>query len=102
MKQKADDQTPNVKIYNVYDSKAEAWGQPLFYDCRANALRSLGECVNATSDQQNQIAKYPSDFTFFEVGEYDKWTGLITVYETKINLGLAIEYKKAENLTLQN
>jgi len=84
------------KIYNVYDSKSEAWGMPLFYDCRANALRSLTECVNATSDEKNQIAKYPADFTMFEIGEYNQENGVITMYETKVNLGIAIEYKKAE------
>lgn len=83
------------KIFNVYDSKSEAWGTPLFFDCRANALRSLSEAVNKLTDD-NQIAKYPADFTFFEIGEYDRDSGLISVYETKVNLGLAIEYKKAE------
>ncbi|WNK14901.1 MAG: nonstructural protein [Microvirus sp.] len=90
------DLKPTEKIYTVYDSKSESWGQPLFFDCRANALRSLAECVNATEDQKNSIAKYPSDFTFFEIGEYSKWTGIITMYEIKTNLGLAIEYKKAD------
>lgn len=84
------------KIFNVYDSKSEAWGMPLFYDCRANALRSLSECVNATNDEKNQIAKYPSDFTMFEIGEYDQSNGEITMYQSKVNLGLAIEYKKSD------
>nr|WAE43789.1 MAG: nonstructural protein [Microviridae sp.] len=84
----------NQKIYNVYDSKAESWGMPLFYDCRANALRSLQECVNA-NDEKNQISKYPADFTFFEIGSYNQQTGSFELYETKINLGLAIEYKKS-------
>lgn len=88
------------KIFNVYDSKSESWGTPLFFDCRANALRSLGEAVNKISDD-NQIAKYPADFTFFEIGEYDRQSGQLSVYETKVNLGLAIEYKKTEQL-LQN
>lgn len=88
------------KIYNVYDSKAETWGMPLFFDCRANALRSFGEAVNNISDD-NQISKYASDFTFFEIGEYDREIGVITMYESKINLGLAIEYKKSEPV-LQN
>lgn len=82
------------KIYNVFDSKAEAWGMPLFYDCLGNAIRSLSEAVNKNDD--NQISKYPGDFTFFEIGEYERETGIITPYETKINLGLALEYKKAE------
>lgn len=88
------------KMYNVYDSKSEAWGMPLFYDCRANALRSLAEAVNKISDD-NQIAKYPGDFTFFETGEYDRQTGVLTPYETKINLGLAIEYKKTEEVMIR-
>jgi len=83
------------KIYNVYDSKADTWGMPLFFDCRANALRSLGEAVNKIADD-NQLSKYPADFTFFEIGEYDRESGLISAYEVKINLGLAIEYKKSE------
>ena len=57
------------KIYVVYDSKSESYGMPLFYDCRANALRSLQEAVNESGNDKNQIAKYPSDFTFFEIGD---------------------------------
>jgi hypothetical protein len=87
------------KIYNVYDSKSEAWGMPLFYDCRANALRSLSEAVNKNDD--NQISKYPTDFSFFEIGEYSRETGNITMYETKIALGLAIEYKKTADCVPQ-
>ena len=68
---------------------------PQFYDCRANALRSLGEAVNKPSDD-NQLAKYPGDFSFFEVGEYNRESGIITPYETKVNLGLAIEYQKKD------
>ncbi|QXP08580.1 MAG: nonstructural protein [Arizlama microvirus] len=87
----------NDKLYLVYDSKSESWGRLLQYDCRANALRSLGEAVNDKSDNNNQIAKYPSDFTFFEIGEYDKWSGEIINYDAKINLGLATEYLKSTN-----
>lgn len=68
---------------------------PLFYDCRGNALRSLQECVNSV-DEKSQIAKYPADFSFFEIGEYNQETGVITMYEAPKNLGLAIEYKKAD------
>nr|QJB19212.1 MAG: nonstructural protein [Microvirus sp.] len=67
---------------------------PLFYDCRATALRKLQECVNEKNNEQNDISKYPADFTFFEVGEYDRTSGVITMLETKVNLGVCIEYSQ--------
>jgi len=90
-----------LKVYCVYDSKSEGYGTPLFYDCRANAIRSLQEAVNESGNERNQLSKYPADFTFFEIGEYDRSSGIVTMYESKVNLGLAIEYKKTD-LVSQN
>lgn len=84
------------KIFAVYDSKTEAWGMPLFFDCRANAIRSMENAVNDPRSE-NQICQYPADFTLFEIGEYDRATGMFVQYDVKVNLGLAIEYKKRED-----
>lgn len=81
-----------LKVFSVYDCKTEVYGMPLLYDCRATALRKLQECVNDTNNKENDIAKYPADFTFFEIGEYDRSTGTVTMFETKVNLGICIEY----------
>lgn len=85
----------SLKVYLVYDAKSESYGTPMFFDCRANALRALQEAVNETGNRENQLAKYPADFTFFEVGEYDRTTGMFEVFESKVNLGSLIEYKNA-------
>jgi len=82
------------KIFNVYDSKKEAWGSLLFYPFRADADRAMTECVNATGDARNDIAKYPGDFTLFEIGEYNQITGEISLHESKVNLGLALSFLK--------
>lgn len=81
------------KIYSVYDVKGEMWGMPLFYDCRANALRSFTKAVNQ-KEGDNQIAEFPGDFSFFEIGEYDRQDGICVMYESKVNLGLGIEFKE--------
>lgn len=78
-----------MKMFVVYDSKAEAYGLPA-------AIRSKGEAIRgfamATKDPQSQIAKSPADYTLFEIGEYNEITGEILNYEAKINLGCAVEH----------
>lgn len=88
-----------LKVYCVYDSKGENFGQPFFFDCRANALRSFQE---AAADGQSQICKFPADFTLFEIGEWDRLSGEFSIYQSKVNLGLAVEYQKVATPVSQN
>lgn len=82
------------KLFVVFDGKTKSWGLPFFKDFTANALREWSEIASDISDKQNQIAKYPSDFSLFEIGEYNRDTGEISMYESKYNLGLASEHIK--------
>ena len=84
-----------LKVYMWYDSKTESWGIPMYQPTRGDASRLFTRLV---TDQRegNNIALYPSDFTFFECGEYDPHTGDHFLYQAKINLGLAVEYKPKE------
>lgn len=77
------------KMYVVYDSKIEAFLTPHFLRSRGEAIRSF---TTAANDPQTHLNKYPADFTYFEIGEYDDQTGSITMYESKISLGTAIEF----------
>jgi len=79
------------KMYTVYDSKAEAFLVPFFMRTKGEALRAWQQAVN---DEQTQFSKYPSDFTLFEIGEYDDSTGTVVMHEAKISLGSALEFKK--------
>lgn len=81
-----------LKVYCVYDSKGENFGKPAFYDNRAEALRSWQEAI---ADAQCPYSKYPNDFTLFEIGEWDRMAGEFSLYEAKLSLGLAVEYKNS-------
>jgi len=83
------------KIYCVYDSKAEHFGsQPFFCPNRAAAIRGFEQACN---DPQQDFCKWPADFTLFEIGTWDTRTGEIKMFETKISLGLAVEFKKSDS-----
>lgn len=79
-----------MKVFAVYDSKIEAYLTPHFLRSRGEALRAY---FHACNDENSQFAKSPSDFTFFEIGDYDDLTGSISMYESKISLGTALELK---------
>lgn len=84
-----------MKIYSIYDTKAEAYMQPWYARTKGEALRSFEQAVN---DPQSQLSKHPSDFTLFELGEFDEQMGILTPNLSKYALGTAIEFKKQENL----
>lgn len=85
-----------LKAFVWYDSKTESWGVPMYQPTRGDASRLFTQIVT-DNREGNNIAKYPSDFTFFEVGEYDVSSGEHSLYAAKVNLGLAIEYKPKED-----
>lgn len=82
------------KIFTTYDSKAEAYLQPFFMGTRGEAIRGWQTVCN---DPKTQFNKYPSDFTLFEIGEYEETTGQIFPYEAKVSLGTAIEFLKSDD-----
>jgi len=88
-----------LKKFVVYDSKTEAYGVPFYRDFTANALREWSEVATKKSEQ-NQISKFPADFTLFEVAEYDQLTGNERQYDVKFSHGTALEHVKPELATV--
>lgn len=78
-----------MKIFTVYDSKAQAYIQPFFAVNQGTALRSFATAAN---DQQHDFNRYAADFTLFLIGEWEPTSGHITLHESKINLGMASEF----------
>lgn len=82
----------------IYDSKSECYSQPNFLTTRGQGERAMLEAV---ANPDSNLAKYPADFTFFELGTYDDSTGQFQNHNAPINLGTALEFKaKYENLKL--
>lgn len=66
------------RIFAVYDSKANFFGQPFFEGEQASAIRSFGDAVNDASNPANQWNKHPEDFQLFSIGSFDNLTGVVT------------------------
>ncbi len=83
-----------LKVFSVYDSKAEAFIQPFYSQTTGTAVRSFEQAVQ---DPTHEFRKFAGDYTLFELGEFDQSTGHFTQLATHINLGLALTYIKDEN-----
>lgn len=85
-----DNQSFRSKLYAIYDSKADCFSaSPFTFANRGSAVRGFQTAVN---DPNTDFYRYPADFTLFEIGEYDQWTGYVSMYDAKIPLGTALEY----------
>jgi len=79
-----------MKIFTVYDEKAEAFLPPFFLPAIGMATRSFSECVNS---KDHQFGKYPHDYTLFHVGEWDELTCKFEIKSNK-SLGNGVEFKE--------
>lgn len=62
-------------ICAVRDSAVQAFGRPFVVQARGQAIRSFqDECKNESSD----IAKHPSDYDLYVIGEFNDENGEIT------------------------
>lgn len=82
-----------LKMFSLYDSKAEAYNKPFYAVTTGAALREFEDAVRNGESMMN---KYPHDFTLFEIGVFDDETAEIVIHNAKINLGTAHEYLKPE------
>lgn len=79
-----------VKLFAIYDSKAEAYLPPFFMKSKGEAIRALSNHVN---DPQHNFNKYAADFTLFELGSWDDSTAKFDLLNTPHSLGVLIEFK---------
>lgn len=85
----------NVRVYAVYDSKAQAFMQPFFAKNDGMACRLFQDSVR-TPDSVLQA--HPGDFTLFAIGAFDDSTGILHPEDTPKNLGLAQLYLAEANV----
>ena len=78
----------SMKMFIVYDSKAEAYLQPFYAQATGAGVRIFSQ---ASSDQSHQFFKHGADYTLFEIGSFDESTGTLVIADAKVNLGTALE-----------
>lgn len=79
-------------VYSVFDSKVGMYAQPFFMRTKAEALRGWQTVAN---DPETNIAKFPEDYSLFELGEYDEERGAFMNHPAPLNLGLASQYQNS-------
>lgn len=80
-----------VKIFALYDCKAEAYLAPQYFPTKGIAIRAFTELSN---DGESNVSKHAEDYTLFEVGEFDDSNCGFNIYSTPVSVGKAIEFKK--------
>lgn len=80
-----------IKVYSIFDSKAEEYGPMFFQRNKHEATRTFGELV---VDPSNRISRHPGDYTLFELGTFDRSKGLYVPHKAHENLGVGSEYVK--------
>jgi len=83
-----------LRLYCIYDSKAEQFSPPQVYHNDMLALRAFEGIVN---DDKMLIKKYPEDFTLYYVGNLDDSDGRYYTEDCDksripVMVGRAIEY----------
>lgn len=80
---------PSKTLFSVHDSKSDFYYSPVSYRSRGEALRAF---ETACKDENSQFNKYPSDFTFVELGQFCEFTGTLIPHEKPIILINASDY----------
>lgn len=83
-----------LKIFSIYDSKAEAYNTPFFMFNDAMAERTFRQMLE---DDQSEISKAPSDYSLFTLGTYDGITGAIEPANKLVCEGKAVAPLKVVN-----
>lgn len=83
-----------LRLYSIYDSKAEQFSPPQVYHNDMLALRAFEGIVN---DDKMLICKYPEDFSIYYIGNLSDCDGCYYVENcdesrVPILIGRAIEY----------
>lgn len=85
----------SLNVYEIYDSKAEAFHRPFFLANHNVAIRAFSA---AAQDPQSEYGRFSADFTLFHIGSWSPHTGEWTPAEHKTNLGTALELSNIKEL----
>lgn len=73
-------------VFSVFDSKAQAFLKPIFAPTRGVCVRMF---IAAVNDAEHEFHKFSSDYTLFELAEFDEATGKFVSKATPESLLLA-------------
>jgi len=77
-----------LKVFAIYDNKAEAFKTPFFMLTVAEAIRAFS---NLATEKGHLFNQNPHDFQLFQLGKFDNITG--TIDNEVRDMGTAASYK---------
>lgn len=63
-----------MKVYSMYDEKAEAFNRPFIFTTHGQATRAFSDGVR---DPQSNLCKHYKDYSLYCIGTFDEETGLL-------------------------
>lgn len=63
-----------IRMYSVYDNRAEIFNAPFFIPSEGQAIRDFGDLVR---DPQSRVSKHPDDYNLVYLGVFDDSTGTV-------------------------
>lgn len=82
-----------LRMFSMYDEKAEAFIRPFFMPNVAMAQRVI---IKAGSEMDHPFAQHPSDYILYELGTFDETGAEFTTTLTPIRHGSVKELTPAE------
>lgn len=78
-----------IKIFTVFDQKAEAYLPPFFMSHEGQAQRTFTDCINSP---EHSFGAHPEDYTLFALGDFDDSNASFQPLSTPKSLGKGIEF----------
>lgn len=64
----------HLRMYSIFDNKAEAYNTPFFQRTHGEAIRSF---ETACADPQTDFFKHAGDYALFFIGSFDASSGVV-------------------------
>lgn len=82
-----------MKIYTIFDAKAEFYNTPFFARTNAEAMRMFQQMIS-DRNPNNMASTHPEDFTLFEIGSFDELIGSVERIDKK-SLANGVDFAKS-------
>lgn len=63
-----------MKLYSIFDAKANTFCAP--FECVSNGV-AIRQLMDLVSDAKTTVSKYPEDFSLYFVGDFDTDSGAL-------------------------
>lgn len=73
-----------MKVFSLFDLKAESFNIPFFSDNNDTAIRSFVKLMQTDSS----VRQFAADYQLFELGEFDQEKGIVACTPVEVCTGL--------------